>query len=187
MGLSEASEYTSRKIAEEVDGIDLFVDGHSHNDLDQGLMVNNTLIVMAGEYDKNLGKVILTLKDGQIVNKSAELIRKEAVSDIADDQEIIALLAEIKEKNEEITSVVVGNSSVVLDGERENARSRETNLGNLITDAMLEAVEADCAITNGGGIRASIAVGEITKGEVITVFTFRTFLSCERTEWLRYS
>ena len=172
LGLSEASEYTSKKVAEEVDGIDLIVDGHSHNNLDQGLMVNDTLIVMAGEYDKNLGKVTLTLEDGQLINKSAELISKEAASEIVEDQEIIDLLGEIKAGNEEITSVVVGNTSVVLDGERENVRSKETNLGNLITDA----VAVDCAITNGGGIRASIVAGEITKGDVITVLPFGNFL-----------
>jgi len=176
LGISEGSEYTSKRIAEEVDGIDLIVDGHSHNDLEEGLMVNDTLIVMAGEYDKNLGKVTLTLEDGQLINKSAELVSKEAANEVVEDQEIINLLAEIKDGIEEITSVVVGNTSVILDGERENVRSKETNLGNLITDAMLDAVDVDCAITNGGGIRSSIAAGEITKGDVITVLPFGNFL-----------
>ncbi len=70
---------------------------------------------------------------------------------------------------------VVGKTKVNLDGEREDVRTKETNLGNLITDAMLDAVEngGDIAFANGGGIRASIpAGGDITLGHVVTSFPF---------------
>ncbi|MFQ8983180.1 MAG: 5'-nucleotidase C-terminal domain-containing protein [Evtepia sp.] len=64
-----------------------------------------------------------------------------------------------------------------LDGVRENVRASETNLGDLITDAMLwqagqDNEEVDAAITNGGGIRASIAAGDITKKSVNDVLPF---------------
>ena len=54
LGMDEASVDTSIKVAEEVEGIDLIIDGHSHTVLEQGQKVGDTLIVSTGEYDKNL-------------------------------------------------------------------------------------------------------------------------------------
>ena len=71
---------------------------------------------------------------------------------------------------------MVGKTDVVLDGVREHVRAGETNLSNLITDAMLAVSGADMAITNGGGIRASIDVGDITMEEIITVLPFGNYV-----------
>jgi 5'-nucleotidase / UDP-sugar diphosphatase len=71
---------------------------------------------------------------------------------------------------------VVGNTTVALNGERGDVRTKETNLGNLITDGMVakanESVKTHIALQNGGGIRASIDAGEITLGEVLTTMPF---------------
>lgn len=61
---------------------------------------------------------------------------------------------------------VVGSTPIKLEGSRELVISGHTNLGRLITSAMLNETGADIAITNGGGIRASIEAGEITKDSV---------------------
>lgn len=64
-------------------------------------------------------------------------------------------------------------------GERSRVRSQETNLANLITDAMLDKakiVNALIAIQNGGGIRASIPKGKITLGQIMTVLPFGNYL-----------
>lgn len=77
---------------------------------------------------------------------------------------------------------VIGSTAVLLDGERQNARNRETNLGNLIADAMIDRTKSSgtvLAITNGGGLRASIngpiapaTTDPVTVGEVLTVLPF---------------
>ena len=67
-------------------------------------------------------------------------------------------------------------TDVDLDGVRGNVRTKETNLGDFIADAMKESIGADITITNGGGIRDSIVKGDITKGDVLTVFPFTNFL-----------
>jgi 5'-nucleotidase len=74
----------------------------------------------------------------------------------------------------------VGSSTVALDGDRDAVRSRETNLGDLIADAMLwktGTLDAQAAIQNGGGIRASIPVGEVTMGQVLEVLPFGNEIS----------
>ncbi|MGM0438067.1 MAG: 5'-nucleotidase C-terminal domain-containing protein [Bacillota bacterium] len=172
LGMSEGSDYTSIDVAENVEGIDLIVDGHSHHALEEGRMVNDVLIVQAGEYDKNVGVVDIAIRDNKIDSMKASLITKEDAEDIEKDQTILDLVADIKAENEEITSEVIGKTAVELNGEREYVRTGETNLGSLLGDAMLAAVDAEVAITNGGGIRASIDKGEITRGEIISVLPF---------------
>ncbi len=69
----------------------------------------------------------------------------------------------------------VGETQVLLDGVRNNVRNRETNLGSLIADALLQKTASDgaqVAITNGGGIRNSINVGNVTVGGVLEVLPF---------------
>lgn len=176
LGLDEDSEVKSLDVAEKVDGIDIIIDGHSHTVLDKGKMVGDTLIVQTGEYDKNLGIVKLEVKDGKILSKEASLFTKEEAEGIAEDKEIKELIEKINKENEKITSVLVGKSKVKLDGEREQVRAGETNLANIITDAMMNASGAEVAITNGGGIRSSIEAGDITMGDVIKVLPFGNYL-----------
>lgn len=176
LGLDESSIHTSRLVAENVEGIDLIVDGHSHTELPEGLMVGNTLIAQAGGYDNNVGIVDLVVKNGMVTSKSARLINKEEAAELEPDPAITAIIAEVKEANDLITEEFVSENSIELVGEREFVRAGETNLGNLITDSMVEFTGADVALTNGGGIRASIPAGDITVGDVITVLPFGNYV-----------
>lgn len=176
LGLDEGSIHTSKLVAERVKGIDLIIDGHSHTVLNEGLKVGDTLIVQTGEYGKNFGVVNMVYKDGNVSTVKAKLISRADAEQIVEDADILKAVEGITAEQEKITSVVIGKTAVELDGLREHARTGETNLGNLITDAVLKATGADAVITNGGGIRASIDVGEITKGEVITVLPFGNYV-----------
>lgn len=79
---------------------------------------------------------------------------------------------------EEMENESIGVEAVVaLDGERSNVRTKETNLGNLITDGMLATAKSInpntvIAVQNGGGIRASIEAGDITLGKILTTMPF---------------
>lgn len=88
---------------------------------------------------------------------------------IEDDQEIINLKKEIEEQNKEEYSKVVSSTIYFLNGEKTDVRTRETNLGDLIADAILASVEADLVLINSKGINASIDRGLITKGDVLNV------------------
>ena len=175
LGVDDSSTYTSDKVAMAVDGIDIIIDGHSHTTLPEGMMVNGTLIAQTGEYDKNLGVVTVTV-DGDTVSAEASLITKADAADTAEDPGVAAIIAEIQDAHEVILSEEVGRVPFELNGERAFVRTGETNLGNLVTNAMLEETGADCALTNGGGIRASIDPGYITKGEIITVLPFGNYI-----------
>lgn len=179
IGIDESSEVVSTMVAEQVDGIDIIIDGHSHSELSEGITTENgTLIASTGEYENNLGKVVLTIdrNSKNIVNKESSLISKSETADIEADKAVTNKIKEIDAEQNEYLSKVIGNSKVYLEGTREFSRTQETNLGNLITDAMLYETGADIAITNGGGIRDSIDEGEITKGEIVKVLPFGNYI-----------
>jgi len=177
LGIDEDSIYTSIKVAQEVDGIDLIVDGHSHTTLEDGMWVKETLIVQSGFYDKNLGEVTVKLnKDGSKEEIAKLFTKKYAMENIKKDPAITAIVDEVNKENEKITSVVVGETPVILDGERNDVRAGETNLGDMITEAVLAKTGAEGVITNGGGIRASIQKGTITRGDIISVLPFGNYV-----------
>ena len=177
LGIDEDSIYTSIKVAQEVDGIDLIVDGHSHTTLEDGMWVKETLIVQSGFYDKNLGEVTVKLnKDGSKEETAKLFTKKYAMENIKKDPAITAIVEEVNKENEKITSVVVGETPVILDGERNDVRAGETNLGDMITEAVLAKTGAEGVITNGGGIRASIQKGTITRGDIISVLPFGNYV-----------
>lgn len=173
IGQDESSTDTSIGIAKEVAGIDVFIDGHSHTVLQKGLEAGHgTLIASAGEYTKYLGVVDLWIDQGKVISKEAKLIDYKAAAAIAPDQKVAELVDSIVAEQQEILSNEIGETAVKLDGEREQVRAGETNLGNLIADSLRSITKADIALTNGGGIRASIDKGIITQGEIITVLPF---------------
>ncbi len=170
--LGEEGDYPAASVAK-VGGIDVIIDGHSHVKYPEGIWEGDTLIASTGEKTKNVGIVTIDLdENNKVIAKKAELFTKDMAKDIEPNAEIAALIDAIKAENKKIEDVVVGSTDVLLQGERAFVRTGETNLGNLLAEALLDVSGADIAFTNGGGIRASVPVGEITKGQILQVLPF---------------
>ena len=173
-------------LAKNTEGIDIIVGGHSHTQLDEPVLIDEgsapTVIVQAGEYGAHLGTLEVSFdQDGEITDYFGELI---SVKDSALDPEAEEILEEYKTQVEELSKQEIGAVAKkdLLnprhgDGDKVSVRANETELGNLITDAMLAKTkelypETVIAFQNGGGIRAPIDEGPITVGEVIEVLPF---------------
>jgi 2',3'-cyclic-nucleotide 2'-phosphodiesterase (5'-nucleotidase family) len=177
IALSHLGYQPDVELAGQVDGIDVIVGGHSHTTLTEPVVIEKeepTLIVQANEYLKYLGVLDVTFdENGVIADYAGEL---KALSGYAEDAAAKAKVEEYKVPLNELQKQVVGSTSVALNGVRDDVRSKETNLGNLITDGMVakanEFIPTYIAMQNGGGIRASIDTGDITLGEVLTVLPF---------------
>jgi 2',3'-cyclic-nucleotide 2'-phosphodiesterase (5'-nucleotidase family) len=171
------TEDSCTRLAEEVEEIDLIVSGHSHISLENGLEVNGTYIVQAGEYGGNLGIVNIVFKKRVPEEISILLYSPNwTEAELQIEESIQLVIDEINKENKKILSQVIGRTDVFLNGEREQVRTGETNLGKLVAEAMLVATGADAAIMNGGGIRTSIEVGEITRGDILNVLPFNNFV-----------
>jgi len=158
------------KLARAVPDLDVIIGGHSHTYLAEPEIVGNTIVVSAEAWGKYLGRLDLTVEAGKVTSHHWQLIPIDgSLASRADVQAVVdhysALMGEALRK-------VVGHTTVFLDGERANVRSRETNLGNLITDAMCLVSGAQICFQNGGGIRASIAAGPITMEDILKVLPF---------------
>ncbi|MDB3085237.1 bifunctional metallophosphatase/5'-nucleotidase [Clostridioides difficile] len=177
IGTNNLSKPNSIDIANEVQGIDLIIDGHSHTKFENGKQVGDTLIVSTGQYLEHIGEVKLTLNTSdieniKIENKSARLIDKEEALKYELDDSISKKIDEIKEHQEKILDKVIGVTKNTLDGSYENVRTKETNLGNLISDILLDKTKADISLFNGGNIRDTIEKGNITRRDIVDVFPF---------------
>lgn len=174
MGL--ASDNSSQKLAKDVPGIDIIIDGHDHSSLPQGLMVGNTLIANAGQYGEQLGRVDITLYRKKIIKKKASLIDKEQINKFELREDVVALVSDLREKYakdlQKNQATVVANLTTKLDGERSSVRSGQTNLTTIVTDAILEKTQADVVFISSGGIRDSIASGEVTEEDINNVMPF---------------
>ena len=176
---AESTGNRSIDVLEQVDGIDVFIDGHSHSTLAdyQKLakdgVVNGATVTSTGTKFENIG-VVTIAADGTVTAENVPLDK----AGVTPDATIAARAAAIKADIETEYGKVFAKTEVDLNGEKAPGnRTQETNLGDLITDAMLWQANSlgekvDAAITNGGGIRASIAAGDITKKDVNTVLPF---------------
>lgn len=160
-------------------GIDLFVDGHDHKEENQTLKDaegNDVLVVEADCYTHMIG--VVTWEDGKL----EEHLVKHGEYD-GQDASVAAAVQEVADKNEKELDVVVAQTSYELNGERNpGVRTEETNLADLLADAVLwEAqqyaeVVPDAAIVNGGSIRQSIPAGEITCGAILDTVPFLNYI-----------
>ena len=100
LGQDVSSTDTSFKVVKDVPGIDVFIDGHSHTVLKDGLVSDHgTLIASAGEYTNYVGVIDLWV-DGGKVSKTATLVDETGAKDIKPNENVAALVSSIqKSKN----------------------------------------------------------------------------------------
>lgn len=177
-----------KQIAAQVPGVDAVVGGHSHTYLNSDdpdaagpypVMEGAVPVVQAGAYSRWMGHLVLTFDDaGTVISATGGPVELNA--EIAPDPVIAARVAELAGPIEGLKAEIVGATVDLVDGDRASCRAGECAMGNLVTDAMLARVRSQgvtIALTNGGGLRASIAPGDVTMGDVLTVLPFQNTLS----------
>ena len=187
LGIDDETATTANRSIDllgKVTGIDVFIDGHSHSTEEEIVektnadrKVGETILTSTGTKLENIG--VVTIKDSAI---TTECVATEGI-EIPADSEIAARAAAIIAEVDAEYGTVFAKTEVTLNGEKAPGnRTEETNLGDLITDALVwkatqEGEAVDAAITNGGGIRATIEAGDITKKDINTVLPFGNTLS----------
>ncbi|XP_055693853.1 protein 5NUC-like [Lutzomyia longipalpis] len=192
------------EVARKCPGITLIVGGHSHTLLHNGHLSgesilsgyphavrsdsdgNVTLIVQAGRYGKFLGQLELSFNAAeQLTAWSGNTI----LLDGQQDDDALALVEAFAHPLREVEEAVVGRTIVHLDGHYKSCRFGECNMGNLITDAILDAYIASQhfshsnnswsdvvgVLLQSGSIRNSVEAGPVK------VFNVKTILPYENT------
>ncbi len=183
---SESAPNRSYDLYANTTGFDFIIDGHSHTVMTEG--ENGEKIQSTGTAFAYIGVVVIddatqTVEDNYLVPVSHDE-DGTTVYDIANDPYVSGFAQEIIDRVNGEYNIVFAQSLVDLNGERDPGnRTEETNLGDLITDSMVWNIIKDegsltvsedyvVAIANGGGIRASIPAGSVTKKDVNTTLPF---------------
>lgn len=175
---TDSGEGEDYELAENVNGIDVIVSGHTHTILEEPITVNNTYIVSAAEYGKKLGVVNLSFKDGQTTIKDYDLIPID--ENVEEDEKIAKMVEDFKATVEtdylskygvSYDEVLVNNKYKFDTVKEVYATLHESTLCNIFSDAYKKAVEdagikVDVALTAAGVIRESLPMGDVTVSDV---------------------
>ncbi len=173
---SAANGYRSIDLLQHVHGVDILLDGHSHTVMTAG--ENGEAIQSTGTAFANVGVVIIDNETKKI--EDSFLVPTQY---LGKDAEVLAVATGIISEVNAKYDTVFAQTAVELEGEKAQVRARETNLGDLICDAMVWSVVKEggmenaepnqvVGITNGGGIRATVKAGDITMNHIKTVLPF---------------
>ncbi|MDX8528782.1 5'-nucleotidase C-terminal domain-containing protein [Mesorhizobium sp. MSK_1335] len=182
-----------RDVIAKIPGIDVVVGGHSHTLLSNTdpkaegpypTMVDNpdgskVPVVQAASYSKYLGEFKVVFDDNGVVKQAggAPIYLDKSITP---DPAVLARIKELGAPIEALKNKEVAETTKPIDGSRESCRARECEMGNLVSDAILDRVKGqgvEIVISNGGGLRASIDQGTVTMGEVLTVLPFQNTLA----------
>ena len=175
--------YDPEGLAKQVDGVNLWLCGHEHIEVNTSVTTpdgSTAYVSESGYYLTEVGLMNLDCtmdEQGQVTTT----VQKTPVDytqslNYEKNAEVTELLDVIKAENEVVLSREVGETPVDLDGVWEHLRIDQTNLGNVVTDAYLEATGADIAFENAGGIRASVNAGTVTYGDVIGISPYGNYI-----------
>lgn len=190
----ESQPNTSYDLYKNTTGIDFIIDGHSHTVMTKG--PNGEPIQSTGTALANVGVIIIDNATKKIEENKLVPIWHEEKKDgepvtvydyTKEDAAVAAAAKAIMDPIDAAYGEVFAKSAVDLNGAKAPGnRTEETNMGDLITDAMMWAIKTKApsvdmtnavAITNGGGIRAAIKKGDITKKDINTVLPFGNTLA----------
>ena len=152
---------------------------------------NGTYIMQAHEWGKYVGRADFEFYDGKLHLAKYDLVpvnlkEKDENGDyqfiqaeIEPDSTVIATLSAYQQQGQELLDEVISNTDAKLEGDRNVVRTEQTNLGHLLGEAYrtYDLVNADFGVMNSGGVRDSIAKGEVTYRDVLTVQPFGNFVT----------
>lgn len=189
MGLYSDNTKGSRRLAANVPGIDLIIDGHTHTYIEEPLVENGVPIVQAKNWGMYVGMAKMTVYQDRITkfswkpvpinlktrskNDAGEYVYSFIGEEYKDDPILLAKLKPYADKVEAVLSEVIGRAETVF--LNDNSRKMETEIGDLVSDSMLwytKKMGADFAIQNGGGIRTNLNAGNIQKKNVYEILPF---------------
>ncbi len=203
-GYSEAVQKNmigDEDLAREVDGIDLIIGGHSHTFFKEPVKINNTWINHAQEWGLYLGRVDITVTDGEITSVGGANIPVNIKNKVKEGEEYKYVTEDGKyyyeivdyykveypiEENSQLSEVlypyldeveaklseVIGSSAGVFPFDKQASRSDDYPIANMVCDGMREQTMVDIVLQNAGGVRTGLDKGDITKKEIYEILPF---------------
>ena len=171
---TQSMGFNSHLLVNHTRGIDVVLDGHSHNIFENAKATNldgkEITVTQTGTQFANVGKLVIT-PEGRFIT---QLMKGKDIP--YENAKVTAITDSIRQMVKAVTSKVVAKSDYTLVVSDENdqwiVRAEETNAGDLVADAYRYAMKADIGFENGGGIRNDIEAGDITYGDIIGMLPY---------------
>ena len=171
---TQSMGFNSHLLVNHTRGIDVVLDGHSHNIFENAKATNldgkEITVTQTGTQFANVGKLVIT-PEGRFIT---QLMKGKDIP--YENAKVTAITDSIRQMVKAVTSKVVAKSDYTLVVSDENdqwiVRAEETNAGDLVADAYRYAMNADIGFENGGGIRNDIEAGDITYGDIIGMLPY---------------
>lgn len=154
-------------LARRVQGEAAVVGGHTHQRVNE-VLDDGTVLIEAGSSGRWVARadLVVDLVTRKVASATTEMITVFS-DDIEPDAEVAAMVAGYREEVAPILDEVLGEAGMELSASRQ-----ECPMGNLLCDVQRDAVNADFAFQNPGGVRASIEPGTIRFSDVYRVMPF---------------
>ncbi|MGI2071862.1 bifunctional UDP-sugar hydrolase/5'-nucleotidase UshA [Shewanella baltica] len=152
---------------------------------------NGTWIMQAHEWGKYVGRADFEMFNGKLNLVSYDLIPINLLVKDENDKSVLAgtpipedpvvksILYPYQQKGQELLDVIISKTDGLLQGDRNVVRIQQTNLGHLLGEAYRtdDLVNADFGVMNSGGVRDSIAAGDVSYRDVLKVQPFGNFVT----------
>jgi len=166
----------SQELARQTYGIDVILDGHSHNLVPERILSNKqgkpVKYSQTAAHFENLG-VMTIHPDGSI---ALQLIPTAQYP--KDDPRVRAVIDSLKAEHAAQGARKVGRSEVTLPAKNSDGRwlvrNGETSLGDFCTDAFRAILCTDIGLLGGGSIRNDLHAGDVRFDDIFNVFPFGT-------------
>ena len=166
-----------RKMAAQVDGIDVILTGHTHDALPEPVLVGKTILIASGSNGKFISRVDLDVQNGQMMGFRHKLI--PIFSDvIAPDAEVTALIEAERAPFKADLEEVLGTTDSLL-YRRGNFNG---TCDDLICNALIDEHEADIALSPGFRWGPSLLPGENITREDLMNATAMSYPAAYKTE-----
>ncbi len=178
---ASSGPWTSRNLIANTEGLDAFIDGHSHSTIEMEPVTDQegepVILTQTGSYLGAVGKLTIN-SDGNI---ATELLSNEDLKDIIPDPTVSALEDSWIDEVNGLLGKVIGYAEVTLDNYDADGnrlvRRQSTNTGDFTADALYYlfdemGMDVDAAVMNGGGIRNEAITGELTYLSCKEIHTF---------------
>jgi len=155
--LSHGGYGLDQKFARRVDGIDVLVSGHTHDEIVDPVVWNGAVIFQGGAIGKYVASLDLEVKDGKVVDFGYRLI-KISEKQIPPDPEIQKLVDEAYQPYEKELNEVIGRTTTMI----YRRAYWQSPMGNLMTSALRAYAKADIAMFPAWRYGATLMPGPIT-------------------------
>ncbi|HFI0264099.1 TPA: bifunctional UDP-sugar hydrolase/5'-nucleotidase [Streptococcus suis] len=163
-------------LAKDFPEVNVILGGHTHTILKEPTQVGSVSICQAGQYGRFVGHLSLRcFADGRHEVLAYDLIEVEKLTQ--EDRAVKAIIDRMKSERDAAFSKPIATLPQALDGERDSIRQGVSSLAPVICQALFEragqlGLQADGAVINGFGIRASLSAGPIYYSDLVKVLPF---------------